>query len=59
MAFPNGAVFRKVFLQPGEDPAVLDDPNWVTFGCDPKREAVMFKLPADHPAVGAPFTGKP
>lgn len=56
---PYGTPFRRVFPQPTDPPDILDDPQWITMGCDPTREAVMFKLPEDHPAVGAPFTGKP
>lgn len=43
---PERRVFRKVLpnYALGETDAVLDDPTWVTLGCDPARKAVMAKV---------------
>lgn len=51
------AIFRKVY--PAADEGELDDPRWVTEGCDPTRLAMMRKVDADSLAAAAPMTGTP
>lgn len=41
---PNRTIFRTVFLT-GDDPeSMLDDPKWVTEGCDSDRVVRLIKL---------------
>jgi len=54
---PHQAIFRRVW--PQHDDSELDDPQWVTMGCDPQRTAVLVKVPADSPDASAPMTGLP
>jgi hypothetical protein len=54
---PEQKVFRKVF--PSDDDSELDDPQWVTLGCDPARRAVLIKVPSDSDAASGSMTGMP
>lgn len=56
---PRRRVFRKVY-QTESDPAdVLDDPKWITEGCDRGRSAVMVKVAPDDPRALRKMTGLP
>jgi hypothetical protein len=52
-------IFRKVYLARGEDETQLDDPKWITLGCNPNRTAVMVKVADDDPLALGPMTGAP
>jgi hypothetical protein len=39
--------------------AELEDPQWVTMGCDPSRKAILEKVPANNSDVNAPMIGLP
>ena len=56
---PNKAVFRQVFQMDTDPKNELDDPTWVTMGCDPSRTAIMVKVAPDSPEAAAPMTGTP
>lgn len=38
---PTAAIFRAVYLTGDDKDSELDNPRWVTEGCDPSRVAVM------------------
>lgn len=44
---PTQSAFRVVFPQEGDPDDVLDDPQWLTFGVDPDRAAVMSAISAE------------
>lgn len=52
-------IFRMVYPGFGEDETVLDEPGWITIGCDPNRTAVLIKVADDDPRAQAPMTGTP
>ncbi len=54
---PERLIFRRIW--PTSDNSELDDPQWVTIGCDPSRQAVLIKVPADSPEATAPMIGLP
>ena len=48
-------VFRVVY--PTANESELDDPRWITEGCDPARKAVLLKVDPEDPRLQ--FTGTP
>jgi hypothetical protein len=54
---PEQRVFRKVYPMPGDPANVLDQPRWITEGCDPSRKAVLRKVWSESEIALAPATG--
>lgn len=54
---PDRLIFRRVW--PEVDEGELDDPKWVTLGCNADRTAVMEKVAADSSEASAPMLGAP
>lgn len=48
---PEKKIFRKVFPVDGDPPDILDDPCWITDGCDPARTAVLEKVTVEEAAA--------
>lgn len=56
---PDKKVFRQVFQEDTDPPDELDDPRWITEGCDPARTAVLVKVAPDSPEANVEITGLP
>lgn len=54
---PLKQIFRRVTQFDTDPDDVLDDPTYITDGCDPLRLAVMVKCAPDSPDADAPMTG--
>lgn len=43
--------FRVVYPQPDDPDTVLDDPKWITDGCDLTRDRTIIKVAKDDPRI--------